>query len=36
MGKENFFDKTIDTIKDIGDKYDEHIKNKAIKNVDKI
>lgn len=34
MNKDNFFDKSIDTIKGIGDKYDEHIKNKAIKIVD--
>lgn len=35
MDKNNFFDKSIDTIKSIGDKYDDHIKKKAIKNVDK-
>ena len=34
MNKDNFFDKSLDAISSIGDKYDEHIKNKAIKIVD--
>ena len=34
MDKDNFFDKSVNTISSIGDKYDDHIKSKAIKNVD--
>ena len=34
MSNDNFIDKSIDSIKGIGDKYDNHIKAKAIKNVD--
>jgi len=34
MDKNNFFNKSLDTIKGIGDKYDKYIKKKAIKNVD--
>ncbi len=35
MSKDNFIDKSIDTINGIGNKYDEHIKEKAIKEVDR-
>ncbi len=34
MKKDNFFDKSINAISSIGDKYDDHIKSKAVKNVD--
>ncbi len=34
MSKDNFIDKTINAVSSIGDKYDNHIKEKAIKKVD--
>ena len=35
MSKDNFIDKSINAIGSVGDKYDDHIKQKAIRNVDK-
>ena len=34
MEKKYFFDKSVDAINSIGDKYDKHIKRKAMKKVD--
>lgn len=38
MGKDNFIDRSIETVSELGDtvtsKYDKHIKKKAIKKVD--